>query len=131
MNTGLKQVNFGYKSPLKPIIDTDAYTGKLLSRRERTFEHIHPHSQGGPNSISNCLITGAKINGERGNMPFYRWLKIKPGVIKNIQNYLNKYRGLMVEGQNYVEVVKRTLNKEARGVVVFRGKEAQNLSYKA
>jgi len=126
-----QQIPFGYKSPLKDIVSLDAYTGKILSRRQRTFEHILPHSKGGPNTISNCLITGAAINGERGNMPFSKWLKKKPGVIQNIQNYLNQLRGLIVNGQDYVETVKKTLNREAQGVVTFTGKKPQNLSYNA
>ena len=131
-----QQVNFGYSSPLKAIIGLDAYTGKALARHQRTFEHILPHSKGGPNTIANCLITGSAINGERGNMNFDKWLKIKPSVIKNIQNYLDKFRGLQVNGQDYVETVKRTLNKEAKGVVTFKGNQPQlqkdrNLSYVA
>jgi hypothetical protein len=116
-----QNVSFGYKSPLKPIIDLDAYTGKKLAKGMRTFEHILPHSKGGPNTIANCLITGAEINGKRGNMPFTQWLKTFPAAIKNIQNYLDKFRGLKVDGQDYVEVVKKTLNREAKGMVVFRG----------
>jgi len=134
MNGLNQQVSFGYKTPLKDLINLDAYTGKILSRGQRTFEHIHPHSKGGPNTIANCLITGAAINGERGNMPFSKWLKIKPSVIKHIQNYLDQFRGLNVNGQNYVETVKQTLNKEAQGVVTFKGQSAQkdkNLSYVA
>jgi len=131
MNGLNQQVNFGYKTPLKEIINLDAYTGKALSRGQRTFEHIHPHSKGGQNTIANCLITGSAINGERGNMPFSKWLQQKPSVIKNIQSYLNKFRGLKVEGQDYVETVKKTLNAEAKGIVTFTGKRRQNLSYHA
>jgi len=129
-----QQVGFGYKSPLKALIDLDAYTGKKLSKGQRTFEHILPHSKGGPNTIANCLITGAAINGERGNIPFFKWLQLKPSVIKNIQNYLNKFRGLKVEGKDYVETVKKTLNREARGVVTFCGNNSpkeQKLAYSA
>lgn len=124
-----EQPNFGYKSPLKPLIELDAYTGEILKAGNRTFEHIHPHSKGGKNTIANCLITGAPINHERGNMDFSKWLKIKPSVAQNIQNYLDKYRNLVVNGQNYVKAVLPTLNNEAKGVVTFHGNNKKlNLS---
>lgn len=114
-------IGFGYSSPIKDYIDTCAYTGKQLKRNQRTLEHIKPHSKSGQNIMSNYLVAGQKINEARGNMPFTKWLRIFPQAIKNIQNYLDKYRGLKINGVDYVEVVKKTLNKEAKGIVSFRG----------
>ncbi len=122
-------INFGYKSPLKDVVDVCAYTGKKLTRKARTLEHIHPHSRGGVNFISNYLIAEAPINRARGNMRFDKWLRKKPEVIGHIQDYLNKFRGLKVHGRDYVETVKHTLNREARGVVTFSGRK--NLDIKA
>ncbi|OGI02695.1 MAG: hypothetical protein A2Y25_11130 [Candidatus Melainabacteria bacterium GWF2_37_15] len=120
-------LGFGYKSPLKDIVDICAYTGKKLSRRERTVEHIKPHSRGGSNSLKNYLITAGPINMKRGNMRFDKWLKNMPEVVENIQKYLDKSRGLKINEKNYVEEVKVTLNREARGVVVFHGNKATRL----
>ena len=106
----------------------DAYTGELLARGKRTFEHILPHSKGGPNTLGNCLITGAKINGERANMSLTEWFTKKPSVIQHIQDYLNELRGLKVGGVDYVETVKKTLNREAHGMVVFKGNNANKLN---
>lgn len=116
------EVSFGYKSPVKKIAKYGAYTGKKFTEKIRpTFEHILPHSKGGPTSIANCLATTAKSNNARGNMRFDKWLKKMPSVIKNIQKYLNRMRGIKIKGIDYVKVVKKTLNREARGVAVFRG----------
>lgn len=115
----IRNLSFGYKTPLKHLIGICAYTGASLSQSNRSFEHILPHSKGGTNAAANCLITGIAINNERGNMPFFKWLTSHPWVAKNVQNYLDKYRNLSVGGINYVEQVKRTLNREAKGVVTF------------
>lgn len=115
------KVSFGYKSPIKDIMDTCAYTGKKIPRKLRSVEHIKPKSKGGPNKLENYLMVERNINSERSNTPFHKWLKEKPNVVKHIQNFLNKYRGKIVEGKNYVEEVKKTLNKEAKGAVTFKG----------
>lgn len=121
---------FGYKSPLKDVVDLCAYTGKRLARDKRTLEHIRPHSQGGASSLANYLMTEGPLNHERGNMPFDKWLKSKPGIAGHIQNYLNKLRGIKIDGQDYVEAVKRSLNEEARGVVAFAGRSTKSLDVK-
>ena len=120
-------LSFGYKSPLKDIVNLCAYTGKILPKSQRTLEHIKPHSKGGASSLANYLVTDGPINWQRGSMRFDRWLKSMPEVAKNIQNYLNNLRGLKVSGTDYVEEVKKTLNREARGVVAFSGNKASRL----
>lgn len=116
-----QQVSFGYCPQLKNLVSIDAYTGATLSRSERTIEHIKPHSKGGSNNINNYLIVGNDINECRKNKRFDKWIKVRPNIVKNIQEYLNKLRGLKVDGMDYVEEVKKTLNTEARGVVTFQG----------
>lgn len=118
------ELSFGYKSPVKKIAQYCAYTGKKFGGNLKpTFEHILPHSKGGRNSIANCLATTAASNHARGNMRFDKWLKKNPSVIKFIQDYLNKMRGIKINGKDYVETVKKTLNREARGLVAFTGKK--------
>jgi len=118
-----QQVSFGYCPQLKNVVSLDAYTGKTLHREERTLEHIKPHSKKGRdiNNIGNLLITERDINGQRKNTRFDKWLNDRPEIVKNIQDYLNKLRGLKVDGIDYVEELKKTLNTEARGVVTFQG----------
>jgi len=114
-------VDFGRKSPLKKVVNICAYTGEKLVKKARTIEHIKPRSAGGHSNASNYLITGEAANQARGNMRFDRWIKKHPEGAQNIQNYLNKFRGIQVKGEDYVEEVKNTLNREARGVVTFAG----------
>jgi hypothetical protein len=128
MELKILESNFGYKSPVKDAAIHCAYTGELFTNKNKpTFEHICPKSLGGSNDISNCLATTLKSNNKRGNMLFNKWLILFPRVIKNIQNYLNEMRGVEINGHDYVEEVKKTLNKEAKGVAVFHG---NRLDYK-
>lgn len=116
-----QQINFGYKSPLTDLVRIDAYTGEPLSKRRKSLEHIKAHSQEGENTLSNFLIVSKAINEKRGNTRFDTWLKMRPETAGHIQEYLNKLRGLQVNGVDYVEAVKKTLNAEARGVATFQG----------
>jgi len=114
-------ISFGYKSKLKDYVSTDAYTGKEVARENRTVEHILPHCNGGKNIESNYLMVDKDINNLRGNIPFDKWLKAYPEFIKNIQNYLNKLRGIKINNKDYVKEVIPTLNKEAKGLITFKG----------
>lgn len=123
-------VDFGYRSPIKSIAKHCAYTGEEFTKKKKaTFEHIVPHSMNGKNDISNMLATTSDSNSRRGNMPFDLWIKQNPEVAVNIQNYLKEMRKLESGKINYVEVVKPTLNKEARGVVTFYGNIGNRLNY--
>lgn len=88
-----------------------------------TLEHIKPHSKGGVNSASNYLAIHAKCNEERGNIAFDTYLRTHRYVINNIQANLNKLRGKIIGGIDYVPEVIKTLNREAKGVVSFKGKK--------
>jgi len=118
----VNNISFGYRSPIKRIAKHCAYTGEPFSESNpATFEHIVPKSNGGRASLKNCLAVTAEANQARANMPFKRWISTFPGCVKNIQNYLNEMRGTIVNGRDYVEAVKKTLNKQAKGIVVFKG----------
>jgi hypothetical protein len=127
----VKRPVFGYSSPLKALVNLDAYTGKILKKGQISVEHIKPHSKGGANNLANYLIVGRDINSKRGNQDFREWIKQNPFVVPHIQEYLNKYRELKVDGVDYVQTVKKTLNKEAKGVVTFMGNPSKTLDIKA
>ena len=123
-----QRVGFHCRKSLREAVDICAYTGKKLLLEERTVEHIKPlhpargwKKEPGINNMNNLLITGHEINDERRNRPFYEWVRSRPDVVKNIQNYLDRLRGIIINNRDYVEEVKNTLNYEARGIVVFKG----------
>lgn len=119
----LMELGFCGGNSVKNVINTCAYTGRELARRARTFEHILPKSKGGTYDISNGLVTAAPVNHARGNIPLSKWFKMHPDMARNVQKYLDKYRGIKIMGRDYVEEVKRTLNDRAAGVVSFKGKK--------
>ena len=77
--------------PLLKEIDTDFYTGKFVSEKYRSVEHIKPKSKGGKDNISNYAMSDRLINSERGNMPLENWIKIHPDYLQNMKNYVKKY----------------------------------------
>lgn len=115
----------------------DAYTGKLLVKETNvSAEHVLPRSKGGANTINNLLLTGSTPNTWRGNEDWDIWLKKdakKHGidnVVGNIQKHLNAWRKVKtedVDGNEYVNSILPTLNREARGVAAFAGYKDKKL----
>lgn len=119
----IKSTSFGIsKEKFRSLFNTDAYTGLTLARKNKSVEHIRPVSKGGIDSFDNYLPVHKQVNADRGNMPLYKWFEIMKDAPKNIQKFLDRNRGLKIDGKDYVEAVKKTLNREARGFVSFRGR---------
>ena len=43
------------------------YTGRPLSFREATLDHVHPHSKGGEDSFENLVLAAPEVNHAKGN----------------------------------------------------------------
>jgi hypothetical protein len=122
-NNNNNNVSFKYKSKLKDVATTCAYLAEPFTKNNKaTVEHIKPFSRGGASTLSNYLAVMAKPNQQRGNIAFDLWLTKMPQIAKNIQDYLDKMRGIIIDGQDYVKVVVPTLNKESKGKFTFKGK---------
>lgn len=122
----INNISFGYSSLLKTMykngeieLNIDAY-GAPLNKKNVSLEHIRPHSKNGPSSLSNFLLVSREENQKRGNLNFDVFLKENPEKIGFIQQYLNKLRNVFIDNKNYVEQVKLTLNRESKGVAVFK-----------
>ena len=71
------EVSFtGYKHFLKTYYDrgllpsvTKGLYGEPLTKRNRTLEHLIPHSKGGPTALWNLALASAKTNNDRGCRP--------------------------------------------------------------
>lgn len=129
----------GVKKDLKALIDTDAYTGKYIPPNQRSIEHIRPSSRKGEDHWTNYLVVRNKINNKRENMPFIKWLLNGPEICKklkksqrdfggNLQSYIDKYRYLQIYDRDdetfysYGQGIIPTLNKESKGLFIFKGK---------
>ncbi len=119
-------IKFGYKSDLKKVATNCFYCGDKFIKDDpkwrATLEHVKCHSKGGPDNITNYIPVHQSCNSRRGTMPFVKWLKKFPETIQNIQKGLNKLRGEVIDGHDYVKDVKPALNEEANGYVTFKGR---------
>ena len=61
------------------------YCDGKLTNENATADHIIPISEGGNNTQVNLLISCSHCNNERGNIPFYQYLKLKNPKYKNIK----------------------------------------------
>lgn len=79
------QVSFtGYKHYLKTYFDRGLLPdvkkglyGEPLTKRNRSLEHLIPHSQNGPTSLWNLALASVKKNSDRGNRPLKEVLSQK------------------------------------------------------
>jgi len=62
------------------------YCNKKLNETNATIDHIVPISKGGNNCQVNLVVVCIKCNNERGNMEFYKYLKLKNQTYKNQKN---------------------------------------------
>lgn len=61
------------------------YCNCKLTPTNATTDHIIPISKGGNNTQVNFLVSCLNCNSERGDMDFYRYLKMKNNKFKNIK----------------------------------------------
>lgn len=97
--------------PLTEKVSTDFYTGKGLSKKRKSIEHLLPKSKGGVSTLSNYAVTDKAINNARGNMDMNKWLRIHPDYLQNMKNYVKKYLSLVINGLNHGEEVYKTVKK--------------------
>ena len=53
------------------------YCNCKLNENNATSDHIIPISKGGNNCKLNLIVCCVKCNNERGDLPFYQYLKLK------------------------------------------------------
>jgi 5-methylcytosine-specific restriction endonuclease McrA len=61
------------------------YCNCKLTPTNATTDHIIPISKGGNNTQVNFLVSCLKCNSERGDMDFYRYLRMKNNKFKDIK----------------------------------------------
>jgi hypothetical protein len=61
------------------------YCNCKLTPTNATTDHIIPISKGGNNTQVNFIISCVKCNSERGDMEFYKYLRMKNNKFKNIK----------------------------------------------
>jgi hypothetical protein len=112
----VSQVNFGYSNELKTLfkkgkLPTVRYdiSGRKLTKKNVTLDHIIPKSKGGKSVTGNYMLAEKKFNSERGADPLKDWATMD-GIIK----YLNQFIGIKIKGfsgNEYITEVLKTLER--------------------
>lgn len=97
--------------PLTEKVNIGFYTGKRLSKKRKSIEHLLPKSKGGRSTLSNYAVADKKTNNLRGNMDLREWLRLNPQYLDNMKNYVKEYTGLVIRGLNHGEEVWKTVKK--------------------
>lgn len=100
---------------------------RLLVPFFATVEHIHPHSLGGVDEMSNFGGASSRENTQRGNCNFTDQLIKRPETRKNCQKYLDRAIELAKNGtfdsinlnKKYIEDFKNTIKKESKGALIL------------
>lgn len=108
---------------------------RLLSSSVGTIEHIRPRTHKGLNMGKNYLLECAECNNTRSSIPFDKWLKMRPEMVKNLQTYMDEIikqtnSGILRGYDWYPREVAATLEKESKGVVKLDiSKAKQHIDY--
>ena len=109
-------VGFGYNNQLKtlfkkgklPTVQYDI-SGRKLTKKNVTLDHIIPKSKGGKSIQENYMLATAEFNHMRGNTPLRDFM-----TNENLVKYLSQFIDIVVDnfcGNKYIKGVLGTLEK--------------------
>ncbi len=103
-------ITFGTKKQFKKMFNTCCYSRENFEPRDtKTIEHIIPLSQGGKNEYGNYLIVKRTWNQKKSAMPLKDFIKKNPDVKDCLVISITEQEGKVVDGVNWAEEVKKTL----------------------
>lgn len=106
-------INFGTKKQFKKMFEVCAYSGETFATKDtRTIEHIIPIIREGSNDLGNKLVVKRSWNSQRSDIPLGDFIKKYPTVRTNIIKAVKALEGKIIDGVNWAEAVKSTLQKE-------------------
>lgn len=105
-------VTFGYNNELKtlfkkgklPSVKYDV-TGRRLTKKNATLDHVIPRSKGGKSVTENFMLATAEFNQIRGNKPLKDFL-----TVEGFSRYINQFIDVVVDGFNGNKYIKGLLN---------------------
>lgn len=116
VDTTKPQVTFTYSNILKtlykrgklPSVKYDI-SGRRLTKKNATLDHIKPKSQGGKSVLSNYMLATDEFNSLRGAKPITDFL-----TVEGLSRYINQFIGVIVDGFNgneYVKMILKTIDE--------------------
>lgn len=117
VETNNPPISFGYKWHVKrkflkgqlPTVKVDV-SGRKLTPKNVTCDHIKPASKGGRTIDSNLMLATKEFNQLRGNKPLKDFITVQ-GLAKYLSQFINIKVGEFL-GNEYIASVLRTLRKE-------------------
>ena len=107
---GVNNVSFQYNHPLKRAFDKGllgkdfkGLYGVKLTKRNRTLEHIYPHSLGGGLDWGNVALADKIMNAVRGIKPINEFVTFDmwKAYLKQFEKIKNHY----VDGMKYIKAI--------------------------
>lgn len=116
VDTTKPQITFTYSNILKtlykrgklPSVKYDV-SGRRLTKKNATLDHIKPKSQGGKSVLSNYMLATNEFNSLRGAKPITDFL-----TVEGLSRYINQFIGVVVDGFNgneYVKMILKTIDE--------------------
>lgn len=116
VDTTKPQITFTYSNILKtlykrgklPSVKYDV-SGRKLTKKNATLDHIKPKSQGGKSVLSNYMLATNEFNSLRGAKPITDFL-----TVEGLSRYINQFIGVVVDGFNgneYVKMILKTIDE--------------------
>lgn len=116
VDTTKPQVTFTYSNILKtlykrgklPSVKYDI-SGRRLTKKNATLDHIKPKSQSGKSVLSNYMLATNEFNSLRGAKPITDFL-----TVEGLSRYINQFIGVVVDGFNgneYVKMILKTIDE--------------------
>lgn len=111
-----KSLSFGYNNQLKtlflrgklPSVQYDI-SGRKLTKKNVTLDHVIPKSKGGPSNMSNYTLATYEFNQLKGNKPMKDFL-----TIENLTRYIKQFLDVHVDnfwGNKYIKDLLETLKR--------------------
>ncbi len=95
---------FAYRYIRLKVLERDQYTCYWCGGPGATIDHVIPWSQGGRNTMENCVCACEVCNGERGDMPAEEFAR-KRNVLPPTPEMLRRKQALMRSGGPAVALV--------------------------
>lgn len=107
---GVNNISFGYSHPIKKAFDKGllgkdfkGLYGVKLTSKNRTIEHIKPHSLGGGLNWGNVALADKIMNSIRGIKPIEEFVTFQmwKDYLKQFINIKNQY----IDGMHYIKEI--------------------------
>ena len=107
---GVNNISFGYSHPIKKAFDKGllgkdfkGLYGIKLTNKNRTIEHIKPHSLGGKTITGNVALADKGMNAKRGIEPIENYVTFE--MWKSYLKQFEKIKNKFIDGMKYIKEI--------------------------